>query len=938
MMARHVGLRALTSLAFLLAGVPWSLAQSTSAQIHGTIKDESGPLPGAAIVARETQSGFTNETVSGPDGSFTLAALRPGNYEITISMPQYKPAARAVQVLVGQDLELSFRLTAELAYVENVTVVGDLLLDTRTSQIATNLTPEQVEALPQNNRNFLNFAALAPGVRVESENSVKKQFSGGALSANQTNVFIDGVSYKNDTLEGGVVGQDSSRGNPFPQNAVQEFRVLTQNFKAEYEKAASAIITAVTKSGGNTWSGDAFLLYQDKHLVANDYFAEKRGDPKPTYDRFQSGASLGGPIVKDKMQFFASWEYNLQNRDNRVFLGSNPAPARLGLSSFEGFFPSPFRSNLGFAKVSYQPRAGDLVDLTYNIRHETDVRDFGNQDSFQTANNIKNDVNSFLLRYQTTRSDWANEASLTFQRSKWNPVPTNPDLIGLDYQGALRVGGRDTTQLFQQDRWSLRDDYSRFAKWQGNHSVKVGTVLSRLNYDVSKQLNGNPIFHFRSDISFDFPFEAQYGGGNPNLNARNWELGFFAQDDWSPTPRLTINAGLRWDYESDMLNNGYVTPANVKAAVSSFVPPQYFTDGTQRPAYYGAIQPRIGFSYDLSGKGQTTLFAGYGRYFDRVLYNYTLDERYRLQYAVRTFRFSADGSIRDGQPTLVWQPQYLSKAGLDGIIATGQAPNPEVYLIDNNTTPPVSDQFTVGLRHTFGPVLASASYAGARSDHGFTFIFGNRRPNGECCFAVPGFSNILLSSDTKKAWYDALFVTLEKPFTSTSKWGMTLTYTLGRADEIGGDLFSLDYPSVQAYPRHPTQTDERNRIVATGIFELPRGFRASAFVQLSSGVGYTVSDNTLGFGINQRKILLYAGRPNETFAFQSIDLRLDKDFKISGKSLIELSAQVFNLFNHDNFTAYDGFEPALPNVNANFGQPNTEDPKRRFQFGLSFRF
>jgi outer membrane receptor protein involved in Fe transport len=484
----------------------------------------------------------------------------------------------------------------------------------------------------------------------------------------------------------------------------------------------------------------------------------------------------------------------------------------------------------------------------------------------------------------------------------------------------------------------LRDDYSRFLKGQGNHSVKVGAVLSRLNYDVAKQLYGNPIFRFRSDISFDFPFEAQYGGGNPNLNAQNWELGFFAQDDWSPTPRLTINAGVRWDYESDMLDNNYVTPANVKAAVSSFVPPQYFTDGTQRPTYYGAIQPRIGFSYDLSGKGQTTLFAGYGRYFDRVLYNYTLDERFRLQYPIRVFRFSADGSPRDGQPTLVWQPQYLSKAGLNGVIASGQAGNPEVYLIDNNTSPPVSDQFTVGLRHTFGPLLASASYAGVRSRHGFTYIFGNRRPDGECCFAVPGFSNILLSSDTKKAWYDALFVTLEKPFTAASKWGMSLTYTLGKAEEIGGDSFSLDYPSVQAYPRHPTATDERNRIVATGIYQLPQGFRASAFITLSSGVGFTVIDDTQGFGINQRKILLYAGRPNETFAFQSIDLRVDKAFKISGHSQVELSAQVFNLFNHDNFTAYDGFEPPLPNVNANFGQPNTEDPKRRFQFGLNFRF
>ncbi len=125
------------------------------------------------------------------------------------------------------------------------------------SEIATNVTAQQIEELPQNNRNFLNFAALAPGVRIVEQ---REQPGGPRRRAAglQHNVFIDGTSYKNDVLQGGVVGQDSSRGNPFPQNAVQEFRVLTQNFKAEYEKASSALITAVTKSGGNDFHGDVF--------------------------------------------------------------------------------------------------------------------------------------------------------------------------------------------------------------------------------------------------------------------------------------------------------------------------------------------------------------------------------------------------------------------------------------------------------------------------------------------------------------------------------------------------------------------------------------------------------------------------------------------------------------------------------------------------------
>lgn len=925
--------------ALVLAGTMPSLAQSTSATIRGVVKDETGGLPGATIVARETASGFSFTTASeGDQGNFTLAGLRPGTYEIAVTMPQYKPATKTLTVLVGQDIDLDFRLTADLVYAENVTVVGETAVDIRTSQIATNITSEQIRNLPQNDRNFLNFAALAPGVRVNAGSETNKQVTAGALPGFNTNVFIDGVSYKNDVLLGGVVGQDSSRGNPFPQNAVQEFRVLSQNFKAEFEKASSAAITAVTKSGGNLWSGDVFLLYQDKSLVSQDIFAEARGEEKPTYERFQGGLSLGGPIVADKMTFFASYEQNRQDRDKSVFFGGSPSRPAEDFTAHLGTFPSTFRSHLGFGKVSYQPSAGQTVDLSYSLRHENEVKDFGDQRSLESAIDFKVDVNTATLRHMITRSSWINEASVTFQRFKWNTLPQNPDLIGRDFQGVLRVGGADTEQLFVQDRLALRNDLSRFVRWKGSHALKGGIVLSRMKYDVTKFFTGNPVFRFRSAERFAFPFEAQHGVGDPRLNARNTQLGLFLQDDWSPTPRLTISAGIRWDYESNQLNNNYVTPANVVAAVSSFVPPNYFTDGDDRPAYTGAFQPRLGFSYDLSGTGKTVLFGGYGRYYDRVLYNSGLDERFRLQFAVRTFRFSADGLPRDGQPTLVWEPRFMSVAGLQEIVASGRAGFPEIFLIDNDTRPPISDQFTLGVRHAFGDLVASLSYAGARSRNGFTFVFGNRRPDGECCFSIPGFSNVLLSSDDKKAWYDAMFLTLEKPFTAASKWGAQLTYTLGRAEEIGGDLFSLDYITVEAYPRHPTNTDERHRIVATGIYQLPADLRVSAFIQLASGVGFTIEDFSRGFGINQKRILLYAGRPEGTFAYKSVDLRLDKVFRFGARQSFELSAQVFNLFNSDNFTGFQQFIPPLPEVNVNFGRPTREDPKRRLQFGVSYRF
>ena len=198
-------------------------AQISTATVQGKVSDATGVLPGVTVTARETQSGFTHDAVTGADGYYTLAGLRPGTYEIRVTMDQYKPQARTVQVLVGQSLTVDFAVSPDVTYTETVQVVSERLTDTRTTEVSTNVTQEQIQHLPQNSRNFLNFAALAPGLRV-SDNELRKEFSAGALPSQNVNVFIDGVSYKNDVIDGGVVGQDASRGNPFPQNAVRNSR------------------------------------------------------------------------------------------------------------------------------------------------------------------------------------------------------------------------------------------------------------------------------------------------------------------------------------------------------------------------------------------------------------------------------------------------------------------------------------------------------------------------------------------------------------------------------------------------------------------------------------------------------------------------------------------------------------------------------------------
>ena len=283
------------------------LAQTTTGSIRGYVTAENGvAIVGADVRARNAATGIERMATSNARGFYSLPGLVPGQYALAVRHIGHKPVGQTVQVQIGQDLTLNFGLVTSAVQLEELTVSAAPAVETRSTEVATNVTPAQVEALPKSDRNFLALAVLAPGVRLSGDRigDTRKTISAGAQGAEQINVFIDGASYKNDILKGGVAGQDASRGNPFALNAVQEFRVITQNYKAEYQKASSAIITATTKSGSNIWTGNAFFAYQNKSLVGLDTFqvADKENNPdtfrKPDYRRELFGISAGGPVIR----------------------------------------------------------------------------------------------------------------------------------------------------------------------------------------------------------------------------------------------------------------------------------------------------------------------------------------------------------------------------------------------------------------------------------------------------------------------------------------------------------------------------------------------------------------------------------------------------------------------------------------------------------------
>lgn len=944
-----------------------ALAQKTTATIRVDLSSASGTTSGVTVLAVNTHSGFATKGIARTDGSHLLTGLEPGEYVITAAQPGGKEVYRMVTVQVGQTVDLDINLAEEgsldLGQSETIVVQGKTT-QSSTAEVATNVSREEIENLPQNNRNFLNFATLAPGVRV-SNDEFNKNFSSGALEARNTNVFVDGVSLKNNVIEGGLVGQDASRGNPFPQLAVSGFRVVSQNYKAEYEQAGGAIISAITRSGGNEFHGDVFLTFQNQALMARDHFAVMRGElERPELLRSQFGAALGGPIMKDKLHFFATYEGNLQDRSNQVTMG-NPTEENLSrFGDFQGSFGSPFREHLGFAKLTWRPADNQTVDLSASLRTETDIRSFGGVVSVESAENVRNNVLTAAARHQLRLGSLTNEATFQYLDSQFNPTAANSGVVGQDYEGVIRIGGRDTSQDVGQQAFTLRDDvtFANF-EWAGQHVVKAGAKVSFQRYQIERTLFGNPLFRFRKDdangLSYDFPAEASYGVGDPKVASDNTQFGVYLQDDWEIAKRLTLNVGVRWDVESNPLNNNYVTPDEVRAAVEEiaglvsetngpdfFPVGNYLTDGTQRPVFLGAVQPRLGVAFDVLNNGHTVLFAGAGRYYDRTLFNTGVDERLRLQYQVRTFRFSADGAPRFGQPTIAWRPEYQSREGLDALIDNGVAPAPEIFLLENDTKPQFSDQFSAGVRQQVGPANTSVTLTHIRSKNGVGFYPANRRSTGNRDF-IPtpgGFGNVLISVDDRTSVYSGVQVSAEKPYSSELskggfQWGASLAYTFGIAKERG-TAFNFDYPTVKDSPLTHTSTDERHRLVLSGIVGLPLEFKLFTLITLGSGLPFTISDASKGFGPTEFVLRRNEGRAEGFIQFSQVDVRLAKDFRISEGRRINVFAESFNLFNSKNFGGYDGFlPPEAEPANPKFGMPSIlVGPPRSFQFGMGYSF
>ena len=973
---------AFVSLGALLLAVPLQ-AQISTATVSGKVVDDTGPVPGARVVATNTQSGFSREATAGTDGMYRLGGLQPGTYQITVSAEAYREQSRTLQVLVGQESTADFRLAVDAVYAETLTVVGDgtpVLFDTRSPEISTNITQQQIENLPLNNRNFLAFAGLAPGVTFTRDTEgTGQQFSSGAQDSKQVNVFIDGVSFKNDIIKGGAFMQDQSRGNPFPQSAVQEYQVLTQNYKAEYEKATAAVITAVTKSGGNDFTGDAFWFFQDEGMITQDDFARERGDEKSPYERNQYGVSVGGPIMRDRLHFFLSGERNERDVVSSVFHGAEwnnaPANVRSMLEQYEtGPIVAPFESTLFFGKLSFQPAANQSADFSYHLRDEDEVRGFGGQRVFEGGRNYQIGTDAATLRHQFVfGANAINEAVLTYQGMTWAETATDINSPHQVFEQLLDVGGVDYIQDLEQQRIGLRDDLSFYLNWRGSHTLKVGGVFSEAEYDMTKSAFLNPVFVYRPQEQWQFPFMARFGAGDPNLDFGNTQYGVYAQDDWRIN-NLTLSAGVRWDYETNMLNNDWVTPPAVaeglRTACRTYGQPvggrtewcirdlfdveRYISDGDNRESPTDLFQPRLGLSYDLGGNGRTVLFGGWGMYYDRVTLNDIYDEAYRHQWGQYTLCFKQGNVAPTGCSApvqLEWDPAYLDRDRLLQLLQSGQAGGAEVFLLANDTDVPQSTQWTVGVRQQLGRNwLGALTYANSRSKNGLVWSFASVPPGTNfddrwgAWIGIPGYGFMMRSFDDREREYDGVYLTLDRPRTAGSRWGLNFAYTYSEgfqnASLDDGTAFAFDFLPPD-FPLFPANGDERHRVMLSGSVALPFSLEASSIIALGSGTPISYAEALEGpfhFYPNGARPATQSFLGIDEFAYRSVDARLQWNAPTFSNVRVSIIGEAFNVFDHDNYSGWDTWGGGPGSPNPNFLTPNAEFNSRRFQLGARVAF
>jgi hypothetical protein len=956
-----------------------AFAQGSGGALHGRVADETGgALPGVTVTATNDATGFSRSTVTGSDGAYSLPALPVGTYSVNADLSGFSAVTtKNVDVFVATDRALNITLK-QAAVKEQITVTAEAPLVATSPSVGTVVSQKELENLPLNGRQFANLGSLAPGTTLSVNADPTKPgqltiaLNGG--SGRNVNFLIDGGDNTDDTIGGALQN--------FNIEAVQEFKIQTMAYKAEYGRSSGGVLSVVTKSGTNNLEGSAYEFYRDKSLNSETNSEQLAGIGKQPYRRDQYGVSLGGPIIKDKAHFFATYEKTKRTTAYQVNTGKGL------LGAFEGqSFSLPFKDELGTAKASINPDAKQFLQVRYGYQKNADKYGQSALAAPTSLGTVANDYKSLLAGHTwQVSSDKTNEFLFQYTHFK-NLISADSQDPYIYFPSGAHMGQNvNTPQSTLQTKYQYKDDLSWSSQLGAmHHDFKAGVQYVNeptLGGDFTVGTTGQ--FTLRDD-SPGSPVVSivKFGGFSGDKTPIKQYNGYF-QDDIAVNRNLTVNAGIRYDTWTGFDLNQSLNPnlPILQAAADSGKYPNEpwlaaFKNGggtkLQNPSNNWA--PRLGFTYDLKGDSRSILRGGVGRYYD---FPYTNANILFPASAVQSLYGPIYNFEDPTCPKKKGDPPCQGIKNSNGtFFRPGVDPLPPNQLSGN-----LSDRST---RELASPTVAKAPYSDQASLGYSTEISNSLGLNFELVSAryhdIPFRfradpidpatgsrqwptsitpSNFRLWVNNGHAEYDGLNIGFHSRMGSNfeAQGFYTLSRSRGnilagadefRVTDAGHQVDTIRDTSINPFDPNcgacsgPLDTDARHRITLSGVYRLPLAFTFSGILRWHSGLPYTVyAYNAAGTAKVDLNGDGYAQdlAPGHTHvndergpSFTQLDLRLGKEFHISGSTGIELIVEAFNVTNAKNGTEFDSFG----NTFAFAGDPG-QGEQRLLQLGARIHF
>ncbi len=968
----------IVALALFSIGMGSAFGQATaSGTIQGTVFDQTqAVITGATVVVTSKSTGETRTTLTNESGNYRFDLLGAGAYTVKVSQQGFSAVVQNVELLVGQTATANATLTpGATSEVVEVTTQAPLV-DLGKTSVSQNITPTEVAELPMVGRDVANLAYLAPGVKsAMSYDPTKNRYA--ILSVNgengrNVNVTINGVDNKDNTVGGPVM--------QLPLEAVQEFQISTQRFSAENGRSEGAAVNMITKQGTNAYHGSVFGFFRDTALNTDEKVPNGDGTSAPQhpdYSRQQFGGSIGGPFIKNKLFAFFAIE---RERETQGLTEGTSSFNELVLAKQAGLAAQPA---LVIPRPFYETRYNGRMDWTINTRNTAYVS-YSSQ-----SNNSLNDqsdgtgdltngnftTNQLQVANFTLNSILSNTAvnQFTAGYQYWNNlIASNISAPLVTFPSASFGTNTNVPQQSFQRKWQFRDDIS---KTIGKHALKAGVdyiwnpveggffeFSSTLEIDFAanpSQILGNKTMYPQGLATPGLISGMAQANGNPYFLIATKQLGLYFQDDWKVTPRLTVNLGLRWDKDYNMIGLSDVKASRTYLELVALNSPISNPYVSRVPHDDNKdFSPRVGFAYDLTGKGRHVLRGGFGLYYGNVFQNIPLFMEQMSNPTVfqTVLSLSSPTDIVRGTGIQLGNWRY----GVDPLPvipppSTQLASGSVGRLMDPDYRNPVTEEFNIGYSWALNQnSVIETEYAHVLGLHqNKTINIDQKVPvNGSCCtrpldaaFAnstQPQLASVRDEQAIGRSHYDGINFIYRQRMTHNFSVNANYTLAWAYAYDGGGASFRnsprLATNPFASYEWGPSPNDERHHVTVSGIVDLPKGFQLAPIMQYGSARPYnlTNSANTLntggGTGIavvvptnDPTNFLAFSGNstgaqncfyglhgvsqsctiakydPLRGDPFFELDLRLAKNIRIGEHMRLQLIAQAFNLTNRANY-------------------------------------